>query len=224
MSLLTHLGLRRDPTPKKILMGVRHASKDELRRLISELDKRKPASVGLELREDYETAFSVVGFFGDLYTHLRQNDTRIHLLENPDLWNEYKAVELLTFVHEGSATIAGIQSDLRAIEDVLRKTSLYSAPECVIPLDKSRQRLVSALEINGTLSDSVSKRWRELVSLRSEYFIFRILATMPEIVIVGLGHAVEMKPKLKGKYTLECFSCEGYDSSKPRILDGHDLF
>lgn len=208
--------------PEKVLIGVAHASREELARLQQELDKRKPRSVGLELREDYETSFSRIGFFGDLYDYLKRSGVSTVLLESPQLWDEYKSAELIKMIHEGSVTLAQIESELGNI--VHKLGNRYLAPELAIPLDNKKRRSERALAINREYpnQDALIAFWSELIARRSEYFVRRILETMPEIVIVGLGHAVQVEAQLAGNYRLEKFSGE-MPIEIPRTTNDHDL-
>ena len=154
---------------EKVLIGVAHANRVELTRLQHELNRRKPKSVGLELREDYDTAFTKVGFFGDLYTYLRTIGIPVVLLENPDLWNEYKSVELIKMMHEGSITIAQIESELAAVAHRL-KGHLYLPPEVGMPLENAKRRFERALAINTErpTQEALMRFWSEIISRRSE--------------------------------------------------------
>lgn len=208
---------------KKALIGVSHGSKQELIALLRELDKRKPASVGLELREDYETAGYRVGFFGDLYEYLKPKVSKILLLDNPKLWNEMKTVEILKAVHEGILSLA--QLEYKLAEVMRRVEDGFADPEELAPLIPQVERAERALDLNRELptKDMVLQRWQELNAQRSDYFVRRILQDVPELVVVGVGHARQMASKLEEQYTLEIFS-EAPAELKGRTILSHDLF
>ncbi|GEM_PF-3122957 len=207
---------------KKALMGVSHGSRKELIALCRELDRRKPVSVGLELREDYEPADSRIGFFGDIYTYFKLKVVRLVLLDNPDLWNETQAMQFLKAIHEGVSSLARLKYDLAEIMRRLEED--WITPEERIPSIIMAQRLQRALELNQELptGDLVLRRWQELNVQRSDYFVGRILHYVPELVVVGLDHARQMAPKLAEQYTLEIFS-EAPAELKGRTILSHDL-
>jgi hypothetical protein len=204
-----HLSFR-----KKILIAVQHRDAKEMRALIAELDRRKPRSVGLELREDYGTCFTKVDYFGDIHNHLRAKGVDIVLLEKPELWEETHAVQISKAMREGHFRFEEIQAHLAKVRSRLAEVGRYGAPEVCIPLRGQKRRLERFLEINAEYPtiEQLIARMKELASLRSDYDAGRVIETMPDIAVVGLSHAVEMIGRLKGYYELIAFNCKIEDA------------
>ncbi len=195
---------------KKSLIAVMHRDAKEMRDLIAELDRRKPRSVGLELREDYRTSFTKVDYFGDIYHDLRAKGVDTVLLEKPELWEEFKAMGISRAMREGRLKLERVQAHLALVGSRLAQIGLYGAPEACVPLSGQKRSLERSLEMNTEYPtmEQLIARMKQLASLRSHYSAQRVSETEPDIAVVGLAHAVEMIETLKEHYELITFNCK----------------
>ena len=189
--------LRKQIQWEKEILGVMH-SRDpaEIDRVHTEITARKPRKFALELPEDYERRLTTIGFFDELATRLKGEGVEVIPIEDPELWDMYKVIEMAKHVSDGQIT----KKDLTTgIEQAQSNISPYSPPEenhgMFLFIDRAT-KAVGILE--SSTKDQVDAMWDDINEKREAHFTERINKTKPDVAVIGVFHAEKIAGKLKG--------------------------
>lgn len=185
----------------KVLIGVEHKSEEEIDRVNNEISLLSPSKVGIELPEDYQHR-EMYGiktfFFSDIASHLRDAGVEVVPLENPDIWNRHHAIELAMAVIKSQVKREDVEMELARIEMTGRKDLSYTAPETLYHLEYFGDKYRTALGmLDRTQSlEGMQELWRDSNKKREVYVLGKIKVCEPDAVVIGDGHARELKEHL----------------------------
>ena len=183
------------------LYGVSHdvENLDELSQLIRELEYQNFQSASLELPDDYlELREQNMGifFFGVIGKYLEEKGTKIFSLDPPELMDEvYTLIDSIA-IKKGEYDISEVNSELRVAKKKVDDN--FVAPEVRFRYKRILRRNPRILELtqNGLRVEELESMLMSVHKKRDEVMLERINEINPELVVVGLGHAREIKNKL----------------------------
>jgi hypothetical protein len=206
----------------KILLGTSHRPQD-LGAAIGAIDQYNPRVLGLELPEDHLDALLAgmqVLFFHDLYEYNQRRAIRTPrfcigiphfrkfsfyskikpetvFLDDPSLLDFSRSIEIAKSVIKGQLKIDDLKREVEYQKiDNLEQVS----PEEFFYRNKRSKRYEGALEILGQEKDmkGIYRLFYDNVELRNAHMVQQILKCSPDLVIVGVGHAISIRHSLPG--------------------------
>ena len=175
----------------KVLKGVEHENQEELEEVIQELSRYSWATLGLELPTDYETRrqFGVAAFFfGGLEQYAKKRKARVFPLESPSEYDYMQALEIAKAVRDGRVSEETL---VQNIEQVKTQKSPYVAPEqsyvnnhFLALYEKAHEILTECHSLDTILALCLKSYGK-----REQTMITNIRKDLPDIVVIGSGHA-----------------------------------
>ncbi|MEM7815938.1 MAG: hypothetical protein QXN71_02350 [Candidatus Aenigmatarchaeota archaeon] len=183
----------------KILLGVGHKSEQELEKVKGRIDIYIPSIAGIELPEDYmekEDIGYTIFFFSDITSYLKDKGTKVIPLEDSATVDYHYAIEVAKAVYEGKITRRQVEIEEAEVRNM--KITPYMSPELIRDIEFLVNRYKNILDIlNNTKGlEDVMKLWKSSNKKREVHMLEKIKKYMPDLVIIGDGHARELKDNL----------------------------
>lgn len=180
----------------KIILGVGHKSEQELEKVKSRIDIYCPSEAGIELPEDYlekENIGYTTFFFSDIASYLKGKGAKVLPLEDSATVDYHYAIEVAKSVWEGKIPRKQVETEEAEVRST--KITPYMPPEVVKDIEFLANRYKNILDIlRGTSGlEEVMNLWRGSNRKREAYMLEKIKRYMPDMLIIGDGHAKVLK-------------------------------
>jgi len=183
----------------KIILGVGHKDEQELHKVKSRIDIYCPSEAGIELPEDYlekEDVSYTTFFFSDIASYLKDKGAKVIPLEDSAIIDYHYAIEVAKSVWEGKIPRKQVEAEEAEVRNT--KITPYMSPEMVKDIEFLASRYKNILDILKSTQglEDVMELWKGSNKKREAYVLEKIRRYMPDMVIIGDGHAKVLKESL----------------------------